>query len=283
MVSSRSSELASAIDLAWRMGGVMRDYFTRAELAQKFKADGSIVTEADQAISQLVVQAYAARGRAVVSEEGGSAPHGTPDAEYLDPIDGTSDFEQGRRRQPPQSVASMALGSVQQSRFVRGVVNFPLLLQPRLYWAEAGRGAHYLLEPAGRPVPVRVATQQRGIVLVTAGGRPLSILPRLAELGFTPLPYKGAIFKGCCVADPSLIAVGHQEVPLDQPVVGFLSESAWPHDYAASAVMVREAGGFACGLDGGELLLTGGKNGCIFANTADNQDLFLNLMASRSA
>jgi Inositol monophosphatase family len=93
---------------------------------------------------------------------------------------------------------------------------------------------------------------------------------------FTPLRLSGAVAKALCVADDELIRLAYPRLnDVYEPVVGAVSMGAWAHDLAAAVPIVRGAGGFACGLDGGEPSLAHGKNGGIFANSHQTMNLLL--------
>jgi len=266
MSVEKSSEILIAIDMGWEMGDVMKQYFDQRTLASEQKGDGSPVTEADIFISEAVVNAYRSKGRGVVSEEEGrTAQYGDPNAEYLDPIDGTKDFEEGRSRNPRQSIAAFSLGSVVGGQFIRGVVNLPLLSSPRQYWAELGTGAYRVMERGGPETKLQVNQGlTEGVILVSENHHPY--IDYIEARGLRTVRLGGAVFKACAVADPSLMETQDSIVlPADEQVIGFLSDSASAHDYAAAAAITHSAGGIACGIDGSPLSLKAGKNGCIFA------------------
>lgn len=258
--------MSTATGLGWKMSVVMKRYFDQMTLASEQKGDGSPVTEADTFISEAVVNFYRSTGRGVVSEEEGrTAQYGDPNAEYLDPIDGTKDFEAGRRRNPRQSIAAFSLGSVVGGQFYRGVVNLPLLSSPRQYWAELGTGAYRVMQQGGQEIKLQVNRGlTEGVILVSENHHPY--IDYIEARGLRTVRLGGVVFKACAVADPSLMETQHSAIlPSDEQVIGFLSDSASTHDYAAAAAIAEGAGVIACATDGGPLSLRAGKNGCIFA------------------
>lgn len=271
----KSPELQTAIDVGWRMGDAMRHYFNSTELAEGFKDDDTIVTEADLAISDWVVAFYRQYGRGVVSEERGrSAEYGAFDAEYLDPIDGTRNFSEARKF-GHQSIAAFSQGCVSNGRIVRGVVNFPLMHYPRLYWAEETLGAYRVMTENGPEVPLEVDQRPtRGVVLVSENYSRFD--EPLERCGLTAVHLGPTVFRACAVADEHLVNdFDPRIVPLGEKVIGFISSRTSAHGYVGAAAVVRAAGGIACGTDGGELLLTAGKNGCIFANNETTRDMLI--------
>jgi fructose-1,6-bisphosphatase/inositol monophosphatase family enzyme len=280
----KSAAMETNISLGREMGDVMLEYFTTKNLPQAIKTEEdplsgkphrSIVTAGDQVISDRVVAFFAIQDRPVASEEqGGTAVYGTPDAEYLDPINGTKNVVEARRLLDSQSIGAFSLGSAVGGRLVRGVVNFPLLDRPRLYWAEEGRGAFRVMDGHYEEGRLQINPEPtRGIVLVAENNSPHAA--RLQAAGLTPLKQFGAVFKACCVADPNLLAEYDPQVLPGDAVVGFLSASTQAHDYAAAKVLISEAGGLACSLSGDDLALTAGRHGCLFANSPATRDRIL--------
>lgn len=277
-MNAPSNATRANIELAWDMGDMMRDYFGRPELCEERKADRSPVTEADMAVSIAVVRFFQASGRRVVSEEEGrTAEYGNPDAEYLDPIDATEDFMKARRL-GRQSIAAFSLGSAANGSVVRGIVNLPLLDVPRLYWAEDGVGTFRVMGRGQQAERLENAPQARGAILVSQNRHPY--IERLKAMGYTTVSLGGAVFKACCVADPSLLRDFNPALlPPGEQVVGFISDSAQAHDYAAAQAIAQNTGVLVCGVDGAALRLTAGKHGCIFAGNETAQNDMIEAVA----
>lgn len=140
---------------------VLRQLMKRAgaEALQRFrhaspgqKADGSVVTEADRAAEEVLVEGLMRHfpGHGIVGEEGTAidARAGSP-TWYVDPIDGTSSF-----------LAELAYWGPTVSRVTEGALDVGGFYVPRLdeYWhAEAGGGAWrdgVRLASAGDELPV---------------------------------------------------------------------------------------------------------------------------------
>lgn len=273
MIIEKSVDMEIAINLAWDMGEVAKWHYAQPTLLVVQKPDGTIATAADLEISDHVVAFYNLLNRKVVSEEvGRTAPYGSSNAYYLDPIDGTDDFEAAHQERRP-SIAGFSLGEVIGGNAVRGVIHFPLLATPRLYWAEDGQ-TFRVMTRGGEEEQCLVDTEaKRGIVLVSENPHPYK--ERLTKMGFDVVSLGGAVFKAACVADPRLLGAFVPKLSDQGPVVGFLSSSAQAHDYAAACRIVANAGGFT-----GPLPLTAGKHGCAFANTEQNRDLLLEALNS---
>jgi len=122
-----------------RAGRLARDRMETAVPSRK--ADRSLVTDADQAVQDFLMDAIARRfpGDAVISEETQSDPRrhaevGTaPRCWVIDPIDGTRNYV---RRVP---MFSVSIGLVVQSRPVLGFVYNPM--NDHMYSAAQGGGA----------------------------------------------------------------------------------------------------------------------------------------------
>ncbi len=271
-----SREMHTNIDLAWDMGEKIKKYFHLADLPEETKPDESIVTAADLAVSDAVIHFFGAMGRNVVSEERGrTAEYGDPNAEYLDPIDGTNDFVKARKI-GGYSIAAFSLASAIEGHVRRGVVNLPLLHVPRLYWAEEDGGAFRARKRDDEPERLQVAMETKGKGAILVSKNSLPYIDHLEAMGFTTIALGGAVFKACAVADPSLLeSHGRMLLPPGERVVGFVSDSAQAHDYAGAKPIVENAGGFTCGTDGAELQLTAGKHGCVFAAGERARDAML--------
>lgn len=266
-------ELRVALKLAIEQGRVMSEAFQQGT-QNSVKSDGTAVTETDLAISRNVVEAYRQRGIGVVSEEGGSAHYGDHDVMMVDPIDGTNDFIKGQRRVPRTSAAMFSLAYVEDAP-VMGVVHAPLLQSPRLYGAiKDGPAIRYGLGRE-RPKALRTTPETSGIVLVSSRtDRAPMIRERLADMGLTPLQFSCSVFKATAIADPELLYAYRGQAQGREPVVGFVSTSAQPHDYAAAAVIVESAGGLATSLTGDPLGLQADSRGCIMsANQTTHEKL----------
>lgn len=279
----RSAEMQINIDLAWDMGDVASDHYRQeGDLEEVIKANGTIALKTDLELSDKVVAFHKARGRDVVSEERGrTAEYGAPDAEYLDPIDGTDNFKNSRLLplRLRQSIGAFSLGSAVNGRIVRGVINLPVLKVPRLYWAEEGVGSFKVMRRNGPEERLEVNPDlRRGVILASANEHPYK--ERLRKMGFTVIGLDGIVFKAACVADPSLLNdFDPTLVPEGESVVGMLSDSAQPHDYAAAEALANGARAIACRTDGGVLPLGAGKHGCIFANNERTRDLLIEALS----
>lgn len=211
------------------------------------KNDQSFVTSLDNQLNSHIAQLCRAKGVPLLTEEEGStALHGDDGMYVLDPIDGTGNLVEASQNKHDVSIGGVSLGFWQKHP-VLGVIGFPLLGSPTvIYSAYEGEGAWR--EINGKRDRLRLNVQPvRGVVLITAkeNAQASYLMKRLSELGFAPMKIDGAVFKACAVADPELLKMYTLDglVVPEGPVVGFVSYGVYLHDIAATACLVREAGG----------------------------------------
>ena len=96
-----TAELAFAVEIVRRAAEPALALFERPDLPVFDKPDGSIVTQADYDVNDVIVEAIASAypGDVILSEEGPDDPDRLSKSRcwIVDPIDGTSHFERGDR------------------------------------------------------------------------------------------------------------------------------------------------------------------------------------------
>ena len=252
----QSEDLSLAHRLADEAGRVAMAWF-RGSFGSRTKADGSLVTEADEAVEDAI-RAILARerpGDAVLGEERGR----TGSARRLwivDAIDGTDSFARG------ESEWGCLIALQVDGRVVVGIAEQPL--QTRRCWAARRTGA-YRRVAGGADEPLRVS-QQTGFSDAT---------------GFVPPPSWCRNDESVRLADAMAAAVLPAPA-LDHPAL----QVAWggsdaamffecgPWDLAAPALIVEEAGGRFSDLSGGDALDTGRG---LFTNGLIHHDLLARL------
>ena len=165
---------------------------------------------------------------------------------FVDPLDGTINFVHGL----PAFAVSMGL-------FVDGEPAVALVHAPRLgesFHAVAGGGA-YLESPAGTRTRLRVSPTEELSEAILATGFPY----RRGELEHDNL----ANFNELFYSVRGLRRMGSAAIDLCYTAAGRF-DAYWelhlsPHDVAAGALIVREAGGVVSDFSGGEDWLTGGS------------------------
>ncbi len=199
------------------------------------KQDGSLLTEADLATDQRIRQFLSQQWSDIplLSEEMTSAEQQALLAKggylwCLDPLDGTSNFAAG----VPLFATGLAL-------FKDGEVVLSLSYDPtrdEMFAAEKGKGAWLngqRLQCSGKDFSLA-----RSIALVDFKRLPMSLVAALTQ----QKPYASQRNLGSCVLEWVWMAASRGQLYLH---VGM---KLW--DMAAGSLLLREAGGFACALDG---------------------------------
>lgn len=204
---------------------------------RRFKADGSVVTEADLAMQRRLAEelaAFAPRYR-LLGEEMDAAEQesllaaGDGGLWCLDPLDGTRNFAGGI------PYFCVSLGLLVGREPVLGLVYDPV--RDECFAAEAGRGASL----NGRPLRCRPAGLElrRVIGVVDFKRLPAGLAQALA---LRP-PYGSQRYFGSGALEWAWLAAGRFQVYLHG------RQKLW--DYAAGALILAEAGGFSASLEGG--------------------------------
>ena len=205
-----------------------------ADLPRETKADGSVVTAADRAVENAIREVLAAArpGDAVLGEEYGLAGPAAGRRWIIDPIDGTALFVAGDDRW------LVLIGLEEDGEMVAGVAAHPA--QGSVWWASRGGGAFEGRIVGGRVVAATPIAVTPGPA-VLAGARfaavPEDWHPHLIDpLAAVTDRRKWAIHPGL------LVARGDLDVALQT------GGQIW--DFAATSLIVTEAGGSYGGLDG---------------------------------
>ncbi len=227
-MSARDADFRLLRDLATEAGRIARDYFTRG-VKTEFKADGSVVSEADYAVDRFLREKMlAARpGYGWLSEESEDDP-GRLSARrvfVVDPIDGTRAFLEGK----PQWVVSVAL--LEDGRPVVGCVFCPML--DEFFAAHSGQGATL----NGRPITASRRAELAGSRMV--GAKQMFVSPRWPE----PWPAVETFWANSIAYRLCLVADGRADACLS-----LSPKCEW--DVAAAQIILEEAGGVLSAHDG---------------------------------
>ncbi len=214
-----------------------RDFGEVETLQVSLKGPANFVSAADHRAEETL-RAELARARpgyGFLGEEGGrQAGSDSTHCWIVDPLDGTTNFLHGI----PQFAISIALE--REGTIVAGVVYNPV--NEELFVAERGKGA-FLNDHR-----LRVAARRRLSEAVIACGLPHLGRGDLAQFRkeFAAVQDKVAGLRrfGAATLDLAWVAAGRLDAYWERNL------SAW--DIAAGMLLVREAGGFASDLDGGE-------------------------------
>jgi len=216
--------------------GVALPHFAAlADLPRELKADGSIVTAADREVEAAIreVLGSARPDDAVLGEEEGETLGAAADRRWIiDPIDGTRLFVAGDDRW------LVLIGLEERGEIVAGVAAHPA--QGSIWWATRGGGAF-----EGRVVGGRVVADTP----IRAGGTAPSLAG--SRVGIVPEDWgRDLVAPLIAVASPRpwgihpALMVARGELDLAVQTGG----QVW--DFAATSLIVNEAGGSYSGLSG---------------------------------
>lgn len=230
--------LEIAVETAREAGALLMDYLDRPLHAMQKGERADLVTDADRASEQLIVERLRKEfpRSTIIGEESGTHAGPSTDRWYVDPLDGTTNFT---HRYP---VFSVSIAYEQAGELCAGVVYAPFY--DELFVAERGAGAKL----GERTLRVS-AVEQIGEALVCTGFHP-SNLVRNSEYFRVMSDVAQAVRRdGSAALDLASVAIGRFD--------GFweFDLSAW--DVAAGALIVREAGGLLSQIDGSPFRVAG--------------------------
>jgi myo-inositol-1(or 4)-monophosphatase len=243
-----------------------RDFGEVENLQVSLKGPANFVTAADRRAEETLRAelAKARPGYGFLGEEGGKR-EGTDQTNtwIVDPLDGTTNFLHGI----PQFAIS--IGLERSGSIVAGVIYNPVT--DELFTAERGKGA-FLNDRR-----MRVAARKLLIDSVIACGLPHhgrgDLELGLKELGAVQDKVAGLRRFGAAALDMAYVAAGRLD--------GYWEQNVSPWDVAAGVVLVREAGGFATDIDGGDEMLT--KRNIVVGNEIVHRELQRLLKAAGKA
>jgi myo-inositol-1(or 4)-monophosphatase len=220
-----------ALDTARQAGDLLRAYYSQRHVIGKKASDIDLVTEADLASEQLIIDAIRARYPAdeILSEEGtGDAQEllaTAPRLWLVDPLDGTVNYAHG------YPAWSVAITFAVKGSPVVAVCFDPL--RDEVFWSERGKGAW----SQGRRLQVSSASKL-GDALVATGFpylRASLAENNLPEFGRVMPRVRGVRRGGSAVLDLAYVAAGRLD--------GYWERYLGPWDWAAGWLLVTEAGG----------------------------------------
>ena len=208
--------------------------FTR--VAHEFKSDGSFLTEADLAVQTRIAQALkqlapeiAFLGEEMPAAEQQALLESDAPLWCLDPLDGTSNFANGI------PFFSVSLALLEKGRVVLGIVYDPS--RDECFSAELGKGAFLNGQPLKAPEhPAQSLAKCTAIIDFKR------LPPELATRLACQAPYASQRSYGSVALDWCWIAAGRGQLYLHG------KQNLW--DYAAGTLILAEAGGHGCTLDG---------------------------------
>jgi myo-inositol-1(or 4)-monophosphatase len=261
------SALLNVMTAAARKAGrnLKRDFGEVEHLQVSLKGPANFVTAADRRTEEML-QAELTKARpgyGFLGEEGG--PKAGADKSHcwiVDPLDGTTNFLHGI----PQFAISIALE--RDGVIVAGIIYNPA--NEELFTAERGKGA-FLNDQR-----LRVAARRRMEDAVVACGLPhigrgdLGLFRK--EITVVQERVAGLRRFGAAALDLAWVAAGRFDA--------YWERELSPWDMAAGILMVREAGGFATDLDGGDAIFA--KKQIIAGNEFIHKQLLEALKAAKT-
>ncbi|MBX9825938.1 MAG: inositol monophosphatase [Xanthobacteraceae bacterium] len=243
-----------------------RDFGEVENLQVSLKGPANFVTAADRRAEEILrAELTKARpGYGFLGEEGGK--HEGTDQTHtwiVDPLDGTTNFLHGI----PQFAIS--IGLERSGTIVAGLVYNPIT--DELFTAERGKGA-FLNDRR-----MRVAARKSLADAVIACGLPHrgrgDLELGLKELGAVQDKVAGLRRFGAAALDLAYVATGRLD--------GYWEQNISPWDIAAGIILIREAGGFATDIDGGDAMFA--KRNIVVGNEAVHRELQRLLKAAGKA
>jgi myo-inositol-1(or 4)-monophosphatase len=216
-------------------GAVLLDWAGRFAVREKGPAD--LVTEADlasqDAIRDMLLGAFPEHG--FLAEENLSIPSRQDGLRWIvDPLDGTTNYVHGL----PQYAVSIALE--QAGKLLVGVVYNPATGER--FTATAGQGAQL----NGRPLRVsKVTTLDQALIATSLPAKVRREDPEVSDFLAVTFASQAVRRMGSSALNLCYLAAGRFDAYWAR------STKAW--DIAAGMLILREAGGVATSIDGGEL------------------------------
>ena len=233
------SYLEISAEIAREAGGLLAKFFER-RVAFELKGEHDLVTEADRASEQLVVDRLRSHfpSHSIVAEEGGGHAGSSEFCWYVDPLDGTTNFAHSF----PMYNVTLALE--QAGELIAGVVFDPE--RNEMFAAERGGGAYL----NNRRIRVSKASRVEDTLMAT--GFPSRKRHLNVNIHFyyqVAMISHGVRRAGSAALDLAYVSCGRLD--------GFWEFGLNPWDMAAGALLIQEAGGKCSDMHGGPFSLRG--------------------------
>ena len=233
------SYVETSVEIAREAGALLSKYFER-RVTFELKGEHDLVTEADRASEQLVVEHLRAHfpAHSIVAEEGGGHAGKSEYCWYVDPLDGTTNFAHGF----PMYNVTLALE--QGGELIAGVIFDPE--RNEIFTAERGSGA-YLNNRR-----IRVSKVNKIESTLVATGFPSQKRHQNVNVHFyyqLAMITHGVRRAGSAALDLAYVASGRLD--------GFWEFGLKPWDMAAGILLIAEAGGKCSDMKGAAATLGG--------------------------
>jgi myo-inositol-1(or 4)-monophosphatase len=256
--------LETAMEIAREAGAVVSNFAER-RVPFELKGEWDLVTEADRASEELIVERLQSHfpAHTILGEEGGTR-NGTGEYRwYVDPVDGTTNFAHGF----PAYNVTMAVE--RRGELVAGVIFDPT--RNEMFAAERGGGAYL----NGHRIQVSKAARVEDSLVAT--GFPSRKRHENVNIHFyyqLAMISHGVRRAGSAALDLAYVACGRLD--------GFWEFGLNPWDMAAGILLIEEAGGACSDMHGGVRSLGGphllADNGLIHE---EMQQIFREIFAGR--
>ena len=223
------SYLEIAVEIAHEAGSLLANYFER-RVPFQLKGEFDLVTEADRASEQLVVERLRTHfpSHGVVAEEGGGVDNSSEYRWYVDPLDGTTNFAHGF------PAFNVTLGLTRNGETIAGVVYDPM--RRETFAAERGTGAYL------NSRRIRVSAAKLLSESLSSTGFPSRKRHHNRNIHYyyqLAMASHGVRRTGSAAIDLAYVAAGRLDF--------FWEFGLKPWDMAAGVLLVKEAGGrFSC-------------------------------------
>ncbi len=256
------SPLMNVMTMAARKAGrsLIRDFNEVEQLQVSVKGPADFVSKADKQAEKIIFEELkrARPGYSFLMEEGGVVEGKDKTHRWIiDPLDGTTNFLHGI----PLFAISIALE--RDGELVAGLVFNPAM--DELFIAEKGKGAYMndrRLRVAGRTT-VEDAVVVTGIPHRGKSGQD-EFLNQLSKM---MIHVAGVRRTGSAACDLAWTAAGRFD--------GYWETRLQPWDLAGGIVLVKEAGGFVCDINGNQQML---ETGSVVAGNENIQEQMLQIM-----
>jgi len=231
--------LTVATDIAREAGALLSGFFER-RVAFELKGEFDLVTEADRASENLVLERLRARfpTHGIVAEESGGHAGSSDYCWYVDPLDGTTNFAHGF------PVFNVTLALEHSGELVAGVIFDPT--RNEMFACERGAGAYLNNQP------MRVSRTNRLEDSLVATGFPSRKRHLDINVHFyyqLAMSSHGVRRAGSAALDLAYVASGRLDA--------FWEFGLNPWDMAAGILLTQEAGGKCSDMHGGLVSLRG--------------------------
>lgn len=227
------------MEIARQAGALLNQFFER-RVAVETKGEFDLVTEADRASEQLIVERLRARfpSHSILAEEGGPSHSASEFCWYVDPLDGTTNFAHGF----PMFNVTLALERA--GELICGVIYDPL--RQEMFSAELGSGAYL----NNRRIHVsKTPTLAAALVATGFPSRKRHLNVNVHFYHQLAMVTHGVRRAGSAALDLAYVACGRLDA--------FWEFGLNPWDVAAGELLVRQAGGKTSDMKGGPASIRG--------------------------